>query len=141
MFFFLSKNGIPCRSKNNIWHCFFHKKMVPECKPEWNREAITVFSRLPSLRRLQATPLLQTSLGGREYWRFSRWGPTCLFTLWCKISHTNEPYEAHSQWTWYKIWVQIMQWTVQITFGTKVIFDKNIWGLRLYYIVKKKRVF
>ena len=23
--------------------------MVPECKPEWNREAITVFSRLPSL--------------------------------------------------------------------------------------------
>ena len=41
---------------------FFDKKMVPECKPEWNREAITVFSRLPSLRRLQATPLLQTSL-------------------------------------------------------------------------------
>jgi hypothetical protein len=36
--------------------------MVPECKPDWNREAITVFSRLPSLRRLQATPLLQTSL-------------------------------------------------------------------------------
>ena len=36
--------------------------MVPECKPEWNREAITVFSRLPSLGKLQATPLLQTSL-------------------------------------------------------------------------------
>ena len=36
--------------------------MVPECKPEWNKEAITVFSRLPRLRRLQATPLLQTSL-------------------------------------------------------------------------------
>ena len=36
--------------------------MVPECKPEWNREAVTVFSRLPSLRRLQATPPLQTSL-------------------------------------------------------------------------------
>ena len=36
--------------------------MVSECKPEWNREAITVFSKLPSLRRLQATPLLQTSL-------------------------------------------------------------------------------
>ena len=35
--------------------------MVPECKPEWNREAITVFSRVPSLRRLQATPPLQTS--------------------------------------------------------------------------------
>ena len=32
------------------------------CKPEWNREAITVFFRLPSLRRLQATPPLQTSL-------------------------------------------------------------------------------
>ena len=42
---------------------FFPQKMVPECKPEWNREAITVFSRLPSLRRLQAIPLLQTSLG------------------------------------------------------------------------------
>ena len=36
--------------------------MVPECKTEWNRELITVFSRLPSLRRLQATPTLQTSL-------------------------------------------------------------------------------
>jgi hypothetical protein len=36
--------------------------MVPECKPEWKREAITVFSRLPSLRRLQATPPLQNSL-------------------------------------------------------------------------------
>ena len=43
---------------------FFHKKMVPESKLEWNREAITVFSRLPSLRRLQATPTLQTSLNG-----------------------------------------------------------------------------
>ena len=32
--------------------------MVPECKLEWNREAITAFSRLPSLRRLQATRLL-----------------------------------------------------------------------------------
>ena len=41
---------------------FFHKKVMPEYKPEWNREAIKVFSRLPSLRRLQATPLLQTSL-------------------------------------------------------------------------------
>ena len=38
------------------------QKMVPECKPEWNREAITVVSRFPSLRRLQATPPLQTSL-------------------------------------------------------------------------------
>jgi len=36
--------------------------MVPECKPEWNREAITVFTRLRSWRRLQATPPLQTSL-------------------------------------------------------------------------------
>ena len=36
--------------------------MVPEYKPEWNGETIMDFSRLPSLRRLQATPLLQTSL-------------------------------------------------------------------------------
>ena len=36
--------------------------MMPECKPEWNRQAMTVFSRLPGLRRLQATPPLQTSL-------------------------------------------------------------------------------
>ena len=36
--------------------------MVADCKPEWNREAITVFSRLPSLRKLQVTPLLQTFL-------------------------------------------------------------------------------
>ena len=49
---------------------FLTKKGLLECKPEWNREAITVFSRLPSLRRLQATPLLETSLtlaaGGLE---------------------------------------------------------------------------
>ena len=43
---------------------FLTKKRLLECKPEWNREAITVFSRLPSLRRLQATLPLQTSLGG-----------------------------------------------------------------------------
>ena len=36
--------------------------ILPECKAEWNREVITVFYRLPSLRRLQATPLLQPSL-------------------------------------------------------------------------------
>ena len=32
-----------------IYGFIFHKKVVPECKPEWNREAITVFSRLSSL--------------------------------------------------------------------------------------------
>ena len=37
--------------------------MVPECKPEWNREAITVFSRLPSLMAAdKPCPLLQPSL-------------------------------------------------------------------------------
>ena len=41
---------------------FSTKKGLLECKPEWNREAVTVFSRLPSLRRLQATTPLQTSL-------------------------------------------------------------------------------
>jgi hypothetical protein len=46
---------------------FTQNYILPECKPEWNREAITVFSRLPSLRRLQATPLLQPSLGGIDY--------------------------------------------------------------------------
>ena len=66
MSFFCQKKDISCRSL--IWHMtsFFPQKMVPECKPEWNREAITVFSRLPSLRRLQATPLLQTSLPERK---------------------------------------------------------------------------
>ena len=47
-----------------IYGFIFSTKMVPECKPEWNREAIMFFSRLLSLRRLQATPLIQTSLGG-----------------------------------------------------------------------------
>ena len=38
--------------------------MVPECKPEWNREAITVFSRLPSLMAAdKPCPQLQPSLG------------------------------------------------------------------------------
>ena len=48
---------------------FSTKKGLLKCKPEWNREAVTVFSRLPSLRRLQATPPLQTSLheGGYFY--------------------------------------------------------------------------
>ena len=42
---------------------FFHKKMVPECKPEWNREAITVFSRLPSLMAAdKPCPQLKPSL-------------------------------------------------------------------------------
>ena len=41
---------------------FSTKKMVPECKLEWNREPITVFSRLPSLKRLQAKPPLEISL-------------------------------------------------------------------------------
>ena len=37
--------------------------MVPECKPEWNREAITVFSRLPSLMAAdKPCPQLQPSL-------------------------------------------------------------------------------
>ena len=36
--------------------------MVPECKPEWNREAITVFFRLPSLMAAdKSCPLLQPS--------------------------------------------------------------------------------
>ena len=41
---------------------FLTKKGLLECKPEWNGEATTVFSRLPSLKRLQATPPLQISL-------------------------------------------------------------------------------
>ena len=49
--------------------------ILPECKPEWNREAITVFSRLPSLRRLQATPLLQPSLDNGQYYTVSRRTP------------------------------------------------------------------
>ena len=37
--------------------------MVPECKPEWNREAIMVFSRLPSLKAAdKPCPQLQPSL-------------------------------------------------------------------------------
>ena len=37
--------------------------MVPECKPEWNREAIMVSSRLPSLMAAdKPCPQLQPSL-------------------------------------------------------------------------------
>ena len=37
--------------------------MVPECKPEWNREAITVFSRLLNLMAAdKPCPQLQPSL-------------------------------------------------------------------------------
>ena len=50
--------------KSSCTVVFSTKKGLLECKPEWNREAVTVFSRLPSLRRLQATPPLQTSLIG-----------------------------------------------------------------------------
>ena len=46
-----------------VWHCFFHKKRAPECKPEWIREAKTVFSRLPSLMAAdKPCPQLQPSL-------------------------------------------------------------------------------
>ena len=42
---------------------FFPQKMVPECKPEWNREAIMVFSRLPRLMAAdKQCPQLQPSL-------------------------------------------------------------------------------
>ena len=42
---------------------FFPQNMVPEHKPEWNREAITVFSRLPSLMAAdKPCPQLQPSL-------------------------------------------------------------------------------
>ena len=63
--FFLSKKGHILLFCNRHMTSFFQQKLVPECKPEWNREAITVFSRLPSLKRLQGTPLLQTSLAYR----------------------------------------------------------------------------
>ena len=44
---------------------FFPQKVVPESKPEWNREAITVFSRLPSLMAAdKPCLLLQPSLRG-----------------------------------------------------------------------------
>ena len=39
------------KHKQNISHHFFYKKMVPECKPDWNAEALTVFSmyyKIPS---------------------------------------------------------------------------------------------
>ena len=46
--------------------------MVPECKPEWNREDMMVFSRSPSLRRLQVTPPLQISISSFKYFRVIR---------------------------------------------------------------------
>jgi hypothetical protein len=58
--------------------------ILPECKPEWNREAITVFFRLPSLRRLQATPPLQTSLVQGIFHVGS--GETVLTNL-CPVAH------------------------------------------------------
>ena len=51
---------------------FLTKKGLLECKSEWNGEATTVFSRLPSLRRLQATPPLQISLSGTEFVDFKK---------------------------------------------------------------------
>ena len=42
---------------------FFSQKMVPDCKPEWNREAKMVFSRLPCLMAAdKPCPQLQPSL-------------------------------------------------------------------------------
>ena len=64
--------------------------MVPECKPEWNREAITVFSRLPSLRRLQSTPLLQTSLIEIAY------GILLLFSN-QKLRSTKKSFQDHCE--------------------------------------------
>ena len=60
--FFCKKQTITYEGKSSCSVVFSTKKGLLECKPEWNREAITVFFRLPSLRRLQATPPLQTSL-------------------------------------------------------------------------------
>ena len=59
----MQKNRLsPTKAKGHVvW--FFDKKGLPECKPEWNREAITVFSRLPSLMAAdKPCPQLQPSL-------------------------------------------------------------------------------
>ena len=67
--------------------------MVPECNPEWNREAITVFSRLTSLRRLQSTPLLPTSLLCALwfilsiFYRFEKW-----YSSWDISAQTCSPW-------------------------------------------------
>ena len=68
---------------------FFYKRMVPGCKPEWNREATTVFSRLPSLRRLQATPPLQISLPRRPSGSYKKYQGRIpeifLLVFWMKL--------------------------------------------------------
>ena len=47
---------------------FLTKKGLPECKPEWNREAITDFSRPPILMAAdKPCPQLQPSLGYGAY--------------------------------------------------------------------------
>ena len=53
-----------------VWF-FLTKKGLVECKPEWNIKAVAVFSRLLSLRRLQDTPPLQTSLMSKLCSNFS----------------------------------------------------------------------
>ena len=70
---------------------FFPQKKVPECKQEWNREAITVFSRFPSLRRLQATPPLQTPLvGAPAVYKFFTIGQ--IFEYVCTAKTTSYSY-------------------------------------------------
>ena len=56
------------------------KQILPECKPEWNREAITVFSRLPSLMAAdKPCPQLQPSLcGSGQSSSKSEWFAECI---------------------------------------------------------------
>ena len=53
---------------NETFFKLFQQKMVPQCKPEWNREAVTVFSRLPSLLAAdKPCPLLQPYLVNTQF--------------------------------------------------------------------------
>ena len=53
--------------------------ILPECKPEWNREAITVFSRLLSLMAAdKPCPLITTFLS----WHRLFWDKDCKIFFW-----------------------------------------------------------
>ena len=47
--FHVKKRTISYEGKRSCSVVFLTKKGLPECKPEWNREAIMVFSRLAIL--------------------------------------------------------------------------------------------
>ena len=80
--FHVKKRTITYEVKSSCSVVFSTRKGLLECKPEWNREAVTVFSRLPSLLAWgDCKPLLHYKLP------YSNFHQMIKSNYWCKTDN------------------------------------------------------